>query len=149
MVCMAKSPCGDWRDLTAAIASLRGRLGRAPNASELAAVLGVDRNDLIERLTRGRHSREADLDVAVESRPDGHALSDSLDTLEQQLADLVYPERLTPLLSVLSEEERTVVLLRIAKSFSQSRIAARLGISPSEVSKILARSLAVLREHRD
>jgi RNA polymerase sigma-B factor len=50
---------------------------------------------------------------------------------------------------LLSESEREVLFLRFVKDLTQSEIAARVGVSQMQVSRILRRSLARLRELSD
>ena len=57
-----------------------------------------------------------------------------------------YRESLKPLLAQLPERERTILLLRFFKGMTQSQIAERVGISQMHVSRLLARTLAQLRE---
>jgi RNA polymerase sigma-B factor len=51
-----------------------------------------------------------------------------------------------PLLASLPERERTIIRLRFFESLTQTQIAERLGISQMHVSRLLARSLAKLRD---
>jgi RNA polymerase sigma-B factor len=48
--------------------------------------------------------------------------------------------------AALPERQRTVLLLRFFENMTQTQIAERLGISQMHVSRLLARSLAALRE---
>jgi RNA polymerase sigma-B factor len=50
------------------------------------------------------------------------------------------------LLEALPERERTVLLLRFFESLTQTQIAERVGISQMHVSRLLAKSLARLRD---
>jgi RNA polymerase sigma-B factor len=53
---------------------------------------------------------------------------------------------LRPLLAQLPARERTILALRFIRGMSQSQIAAEVGVSQMHVSRLLARSLGVLRE---
>ena len=53
---------------------------------------------------------------------------------------------LSPLLAQLPAREQTILHLRFFEGLTQSEIATRLGISQMHVSRLLARSLAQLRE---
>ncbi|CFS60040.1 alternate RNA polymerase sigma factor SIGF [Mycobacterium tuberculosis] len=55
-------------------------------------------------------------------------------------------EVLRPLLEALPERERTVLVLRFFDSMTQTQIAERVGISQMHVSRLLAKSLARLRD---
>src|SRR6202034_1828223 len=60
-------------------------------------------------------------------------------------------DRLTVCAAVrmLSQREREVLCLRFVEDLTQSEIAARVGVSQMQVSRILSRSLARLRELAD
>jgi RNA polymerase sigma-B factor len=57
-----------------------------------------------------------------------------------------YRESLKPLLEKLPPREKKILLLRFFGNMTQSQIAAELGISQMHVSRLLARTLAQLRE---
>ena len=51
-----------------------------------------------------------------------------------------------PAIRELGERDRRVLYLRFVREMSQSEIAAQIGVSQMQVSRILARSLSRLRE---
>jgi RNA polymerase sigma-B factor len=53
---------------------------------------------------------------------------------------------LKPLLSRLNERERRILMLRFFAGMTQSQIAEDVGISQMHVSRLLARTLAKLRQ---
>ena len=55
-------------------------------------------------------------------------------------------DALRPRLAMLSEQECTVVLMRLFESVPQSEIAERLGITRTQVYRLLATALARLRD---
>ena len=55
-------------------------------------------------------------------------------------------DALQPRLAMLSEQECTVVLMRLFESMPQSEIAERLGITRTHVYRLLATALARLRD---
>ena len=57
-----------------------------------------------------------------------------------------YRESLKPLLDSLPPREQRILMLRFFGNMTQSQIAAELGISQMHVSRLLARTLAQLRE---
>ncbi len=133
--------------LGAATSELSQRLGRAPTASELAAELG----DGPRRGGRGPGRRQF-LQHAVDRqrgrrqtrmRP---AIVDTLGDVDLSLDQIENREALRPLLAALPERERTVLLLRFFESLTQTQIAERVGISQMHVSRLLAKSLARLRD---
>ena len=62
------------------------------------------------------------------------------------LEGVEYRESLKPLLDSLPARERRILMLRFFGNLTQSQIAADLGISQMHVSRLLARTLAQLRE---
>jgi RNA polymerase sigma-B factor len=57
-----------------------------------------------------------------------------------------YRESLKPMLERLPPREKKILMLRFFKNMTQSEIAAEIGISQMHVSRLLARTLAQLRE---
>jgi RNA polymerase sigma-B factor len=55
-------------------------------------------------------------------------------------------ETVRPLLAALPKRDQTVLRLRFFDNMTQTEIAERLGISQMHVSRLLARSLAALRQ---
>lgn len=131
----------------AATSELYQRLGRAPTASELAAELGVDREEVCEAMVAASGYRPRSLfggDSDTDS--DTVAALDRFGHTDAGLEHIEDRELLRPLLAALPERERTVLFLRFFASMTQSEIAERIGISQMHVSRLLARSLASLRD---
>ncbi|KAB7756266.1 RNA polymerase subunit sigma [Mycolicibacterium mucogenicum] len=128
-----------------ASAEMSQRLGRAPTATELAAELGIDRDEVLDGLMAGSSYKTTSIDGAAgsEERP---SLAETLGDVDPGLEKVEYREALRPLLAELPERERTVLVLRFFESMTQSQIAAKVGISQMHVSRLLAKTLAQLRE---
>jgi RNA polymerase sigma-B factor len=131
--------------LGAATADLSQRLGRAPTATELAAELEMDRDEVIEGLVAGSSYNTLSIDSGSGSE-DAPAIADTLGDLDASLDQIENREALRPLLAVLPERERTVLLLRFFESLTQTQIAERVGISQMHVSRLLSKSLTRLRD---
>ncbi|MDO3638689.1 SigB/SigF/SigG family RNA polymerase sigma factor [Mycolicibacterium arseniciresistens] len=134
--------------LGAAVADLSQRLNRAPTASEIAVELGLDRAEVVEGLIAGSCYRTLSTDAATGGGDDDSApaLADTLGGNDPDMAHIENREALRPLLASLPERERTIIRLRFFESLTQTQIAERLGISQMHVSRLLARSLAKLRD---
>lgn len=130
----------------AATGELSQRLGRAPTASELAAELAMDREEVIEGLVAGSSYNTLSIDSGGGNDEDAPALVDTLGDLDTGLDQIENRETLRPLLAQLPERERTVLLLRFFESMTQTQIAERVGVSQMHVSRLLAKSLARLRD---
>ena len=130
--------------LTAGSAELSQRLGRAPTVAELAEHLHLSEDDVLDGLESGRAFSAASLDTPAAT--DGAALESSFGVDDEALDAVEYRESLKPLLAALSDRDRTIVMMRFFGNATQSQIASELGISQMHVSRILAKSLATLRE---
>ncbi|WP_422749093.1 RNA polymerase sigma factor SigF [Mycobacterium sp. WMMD1722] len=133
--------------LGSATAELSQRLGRAPTASELAEELGMDRDEVVEGLVAGSSYNTLSIDSGGNSgNEDAPAIADTLGDVDTGLDQIENREALRPLLASLPERERTVLLLRFFENLTQTQIAERVGISQMHVSRLLAKSLAKLRD---
>lgn len=133
--------------LGAAMADLSQRLNRAPTPSELAAELQMDRAEVVESMIAGSCYRTLSYDAPTGG--DADASPTLVDTLGHRDADMDHIENreaLRPLLAALPERERKILQMRFFESMTQTQIADRLGISQMHVSRLLARSLAQLRD---
>lgn len=132
--------------LGSATAELSQRLGRAPTASELAAELDMERDDVVEGLVAGSSYNTLSIDGGGGTSEDAPAIADTLGDVDLSLDQIENREALRPLLAALPERERTVLLLRFFESLTQTQIAERVGISQMHVSRLLSKSLARLRD---
>jgi len=130
--------------LTGATADLTQALGRAPTVAELAAHLRIGEEEVLE----GLESANAYTAVSIDSSDNegGLSVADTLGEYDEALAGVEYRESIKPLLDSLAPRERRILMLRFFGNLTQSQIAAELGISQMHVSRLLARTLAQLRE---
>ncbi len=134
--------------LGTATADLSQRLGRAPTASELADELGMDRTEVVEGLVAGSSYNTLSIDSGGGGADDddARAIADTLGDVDAGLERIEDRESLRPLLDALPERQRMVLVLRFFESMTQTQIAERVGISQMHVSRLLAKSLAWLRD---
>jgi RNA polymerase sigma-B factor len=132
--------------LTKAIGDLAQREGRAPTVSELAAHLQMSEEEVLEGLESANAYSTVSLDAPDSGDEDAPAVADSLGMIDEALEGVEYRESLKPLLERLPPREKKILLLRFFGNMTQSQIAAELGISQMHVSRLLARTLAQLRE---
>jgi RNA polymerase sigma-B factor len=130
--------------ISGAVGPLSQELGRAPRPSEIAARLGMDIDQVLEGLDAQQAYRNTSLDelVAGADTP----LTDTLGSADKELEKVEFRETLAPLLAELPERERTILLLRFFGNMTQTQIADRVGVSQMHVSRLLAQTLARLRE---
>jgi RNA polymerase sigma-B factor len=126
---------------------LTAREGRAPSVQALAQYMELPLEDVLDALQTVRAHHAGSLDAPHD---DGDGESGSLvDTFGRLDGRLVSADdRLTvrAAAKLLSVREREVLGLRFIEDLTQSEIAARVGVSQMQVSRILRRSVARLRE---
>lgn len=125
-------------------------LHRPPSATELAGHLGIDVAEVLEILEVQHNRRPLSLDAP----PPGEAPEDSsgaewvgradgnFDLVEDRLA-------MESALPSLGEHEREVLRLRFVEELPQTEIARRIGCSQMHISRLLRRSLDLLREEAE
>jgi RNA polymerase sigma-B factor len=131
-----------------AIGHLTHRKGRSPRISELAAETGLDPEAISEALHARATQATASLDrPAGRGADEGDAtLGDLIGVEDERYALVERQADVEPLLRALPEREREVLFLRFARDMTQSEIAARIGCSQMQVSRILRRTIARLGE---
>jgi len=132
--------------LTKATSELSQKNGRAPTVAELARHLELSEEEILEGLESANAYSAISLDAPDAGDDDSPAVADSLGTTDESLEGVEYRESLKPLLEKLPPREKKILLLRFFGNMTQSQIAAELGISQMHVSRLLARTLAQLRE---
>ncbi|MGW5106533.1 RNA polymerase sigma factor SigF [Nocardia sp. NPDC004123] len=133
--------------LGTAIETLAQRLGRMPKARELAAELEVDPEELTQAMLASNAYQSASLEAACPDDGENTPLA-MLDALGDEEAGYEHVDQLLavrPLIAQLPDRERRVLVMRFFESMTQNQIAARLGVSQMQVSRILAKTLGQLR----
>lgn len=136
------------QDLQAAIntaeAELVARLYRWPTDAELAEEIGVP-TDQVQDAQRAQgcfHPLSLDAPVSGSaSMPLGSTVSDEADTYV--LVDQV--ESLRPAVAGLAERDQLILRRRFVDHWTQAQIAAEIGVSQMQVSRLLHRILGSLR----
>ena len=132
--------------LTKATSELSQKNGRSPTVAELASHLQMSEEEILEGLESANAYSAVSLDAPDGGDDDSPAVADSLGMMDESLEGVEYRESLKPLLERLPPREKRILLLRFFGNMTQSQIAAELGISQMHVSRLLARTLAQLRE---
>jgi RNA polymerase sigma-B factor len=134
--------------ITTATAELSQRMGRAPTPSELAGELGMDRQEVVESLIAAQcyQTRSLDAPVGGDNDDSGSSIVERLGSHDTSIDAVEFREALRPLVAQLPQRERDILTMRFFGSQTQTQIAERLGISQMHVSRLLARTLAQLRE---
>ena len=134
-------------EVEAATADLESELQRTPSIGEIARHLDKDETDVLEMLEANLNRRPVSMDRTMRTDEDdaapasdrigaedgGYELVEGRLTIEQELPHL-------------DDRERRVIKLRFADDMTQSQIAAEIGCSQMQVSRILRGALAKLRD---
>lgn len=133
------------REIEHTAAELTQRLRRSPTPDELAATLGMTTDDVIMGLAARQAYDAVSLNEPVGDEAGGGERQDALGGPDVALEEAADRISLGPLLQRLPERERIIVTRRFFGNLSQSEIAAELGISQMQVSRILTQVLGWLR----
>ncbi|WP_241002303.1 SigB/SigF/SigG family RNA polymerase sigma factor [Streptomyces sp. CB01881] len=130
---------------------LEQELGRLPHPEEIAEDLDLTVEQVLEGLVAGRVYRPNSLDALRDQDSDesGSALLDRLGGCDENFELADFRTAVRPLLGRLPRREQTVLKLRFWDGWTQSEIAARIGVSQMHVSRLLTATLARLREELD
>ncbi|HEX3648867.1 MAG TPA: SigB/SigF/SigG family RNA polymerase sigma factor, partial [Pseudonocardiaceae bacterium] len=129
--------------VSAAAARLAQEGGRTPRPSQIAEELGIPVEDVYEGLQANYAYRTTTLDT---DDPGGTDRQSYLGHTDTRLDLAEHRTALYPALDRLPERERSIVIMRFYEDLTQSQIARRVGLSQMHVSRLLSRSLAILRE---
>lgn len=128
-------------------AQLTQELGRSPTVAELAKHLEITEDEVLEGLESAQAYATASLDGnAGEGGEEGASVAATLGSIDPELEGVENRESLRPLLMALPEREKRILQLRFFEHKTQSEIAREVGLSQMHVSRLLAKTLAQLRE---
>jgi RNA polymerase sigma-B factor len=135
-------------EIAAVVGPLTHALQRSPTIDELAERVGVAAEDVVQALEVGNAYRSDSLDApTLGGAGEGTSLvSTRMGEEDAMLEDLIERSEVSWLLDTLPERERTIIRLRFYGGLTQSEIAERVGISQMQVSRLLTRTLARLRD---
>ncbi|MFC7934407.1 RNA polymerase sigma factor SigF [Streptomyces cinereoruber] len=135
-------------ELAKATDELSSRLGRAPRVAELAMLMGLPEEEVVEAQIASNGYNSTSLDAAINGgdEEDEAALADFIGEEDPALELFEDFHTLAPLVVALDERDRLLLHLRFVEELTQAQIGERLGVSQMHVSRLLARSLNRLRE---
>jgi RNA polymerase sigma-B factor len=129
-----------------AVRRLTTVLGRSPTPTEIAAEVGEDVELVLEAIEASTAGEAVSLDAGGGDDENGRPVLEEVAIEEAGYERVDSRAYLTSVLGGLSERDREVVRLRFDLNLTQSEIAARVGVSQMQISRILRRSLERLRE---
>jgi RNA polymerase sigma-B factor len=119
-------------------------LGRSPTIGEIAQRAGVSEEDVLEAQELAGAFHVDSIEGAAAGDDSGPGLQ--LGTLDPGMSGVENRLTISGLLAELPEREQRIIGLRFVDELTQSQIAAELGLSQMQVSRILSRTLSSLRE---
>ncbi|GAA4792078.1 SigB/SigF/SigG family RNA polymerase sigma factor [Streptomyces ziwulingensis] len=136
-------------ELARAREELSSRLDREPTAAELATLMNIGENEVIEGQIAANGYTSSSLDAVL--------TGDGTEAGESVLADFIGVEEaglrlvedfhsLAPLLAELSERDRRIIHLRFVEEATQAEIGEELGCTQMHVSRMIKRIIHRLRE---
>lgn len=124
-------------------------LGRSPRVSELEQETGLDAEQITEALHAHVALHARSLDSPVGDDGDGLTLIDVLGADDERFERIDRSAAIASLLDELPRRDRDLLSMRFEQDMTQSEIAARLGCSQMQVSRLLRRLLAQLARADD
>ena len=131
-------------ELSSASSEWRQRTGVEPTAGELAATVGASRSAVHEALLADDCFAPMPLERRTAS-DDGAGARVHVPYDEPGYAHVELAATVWPACARLSPRDRRIVALRFVHQWSQARIAAEIGVSQIQVSRLLRRILLQLR----
>ncbi len=126
---------------------LTNQEGRAPTVSGIAQYLELDTEDVIDALQAIQSYETVSLDApAPGGDEDASSYGDSLGSEDERYELVELGATVASVMSELPARERQILHMRFVEDLTQSEIAARVGVSQMQVSRLLRRSLEQLRE---
>jgi RNA polymerase sigma-B factor len=123
---------------------LTQQLGRAPRPSEIAAHLDVDIDTVVEAL--GANGCFAPVSLDAVTSEDDEALTQRLGHDDHGFDIAEARAVLAPLLARLTARERKIVEMRFFRGCTQAEIGKEIGVTQMQVSRLLTRLMARMRD---
>ena len=121
---------------------LSKRLGRSPTSGEIADLMGVSVEEVLEALEAGTAYDTTSLNTPLSVTEDeGGTLMDALGREEDGYDFVDLSVAVAPTVKALPEREREILRLRFVDDLTQREIGERVGVSQMHVSRLLRRAL--------
>ncbi|ROQ77692.1 RNA polymerase sigma factor SigF [Streptomyces sp. NBC_01260] len=135
-------------DLAKAKEQLSAKLDRDPTVKELAELIDLPEEEIIEGLVAANGYSAGSLDspsAETDSGSDQRSFAETIGEADPGMETVENLHTLAPLLEQLDDRERRIVQMRFGQEMTQSQIGAELGVSQMHVSRLLARIVKQLR----
>jgi len=125
---------------------LANERGRAPTVNQLAEYLELDLEEIIDALQAIQAYEALSLDAPRPGADDEvMAYGDAMGREDERFELVELDATITAVLEHIPPRERLILRMRFVEDLTQTEIAARVGISQMQVSRLLRRSLDQLR----
>jgi RNA polymerase sigma-B factor len=131
--------------MSGAIERLTVKLSRSPSIGEIAAELETTPEQVLEAMEVG----SAYSTVSLSAGSSGEEELDPLETIGEEDEEFERSEHraaLAPALAQLPAREREILRMRFEEGLPQTQIAQRVGLSQMHVSRLIRKSLTMMRE---
>lgn len=123
------------------------QLGRSPTVPDVAEHLGISTDQVVEALAAGSAYSPASLQAPrPEEQEQNVDRNGAVGAVDPAFVETEHRVVLDDLITALPEREQVIVRLRFYENLTQSEIADRVGISQMHVSRLLRKSLLLMRE---
>jgi RNA polymerase sigma-B factor len=135
-------------ELARAREELSSRLDREPTVAELATLMNISEQQVVEGQIAANGYNSSSLDAALTGDGPEHGeavLADFIGVEEERLALVEDFHALAPLMAELSDRDREILHMRFVEEATQAEIGERLGCSQMHVSRLIKRIITRLR----
>ncbi|MBT2906788.1 SigB/SigF/SigG family RNA polymerase sigma factor [Streptomyces cellulosae] len=135
-------------ELARAREELSSRLDREPTVAELATLMNISEQQVVEGQIAANGYNSSSLDAALTGDGPEHGeavLADFIGVEEERLALVEDFHTLAPLMAELSDRDREILHMRFVEEITQAEIGERLGCSQMHVSRLIKRIITRLR----
>lgn len=129
-----------------AIEELSKDLGRAPSVREIAVRLELEAEEIVEAMGAASAYDALSLDAEPGEESESTTLGDTIGAPELGYDLVEYGASIQGTLKEMPERDREVIHLRFVEDLTQTEIAERIGVSQMQVSRLIRRAVARLRE---
>jgi RNA polymerase sigma-B factor len=127
-------------------ARLAQQLGRSPTLRELAAHLDAAEEDVAIAVNAWQAQHPDSLDaLSASGEEERRPLVDTIGAIDARFDAVTDRHTLQPLLAALPVRQRRILAMRYFGDMTQAEIAARVGVSQMQISRLLVRTLTQLR----
>jgi RNA polymerase sigma-B factor len=124
---------------------LSARLDRSPTPEEIGEATGLEVEEVLEALLAEGARDPASLQAPRHEDDDAVSLADTIGHGDEGFELIDDRAAVAGALRSLPERERRIVELRFGRELTQSEIAARVGVSQMQVSRLLRRAIGRMR----